>query len=307
VLYGVEPWWFYIANGVLNFNIIFIFAALSFPVLILSRRFKAFVFTSGGLLWIGALSFLPHKEERFLYPIYPIICLSGGLGVYLFAQISQSIVKNMESKKVVSSLFIWVVMLSAATLSISRTIALHNNYHAPLDVWQYLHDVEFMNGDIRQMQYSIKGSAVQVCVGKEWYRAPGHFFLPLPDHKFKLDFIKSSFDGLLPGHFSAPLPDGTRAIPANMNDRNKEVFDRYVNVTQCHYIVDLDFPDQSEPHYVEDKDKWEIAFVMPFLDSKRSPNRWLRAFWIPILSDQYNVKSQYYLLRNRDLVVKKQK
>jgi alpha-1,2-mannosyltransferase len=28
-IFGVEPWWFYIANGVLNFNISFILALLS--------------------------------------------------------------------------------------------------------------------------------------------------------------------------------------------------------------------------------------------------------------------------------------
>ncbi len=33
-LYGVEPWWFYIANGFLNFNIAIIFSIASIPLLV---------------------------------------------------------------------------------------------------------------------------------------------------------------------------------------------------------------------------------------------------------------------------------
>ena len=42
-LYGTEPWWFYLANMFLNFNIGLIFAILSIPLLVLNlhtQRFK---------------------------------------------------------------------------------------------------------------------------------------------------------------------------------------------------------------------------------------------------------------------------
>ena len=43
-------------------------------------------------------------------------------------------------------------------------------------------------------------SPKSVCVGKEWYRFPSHFFLP---HNYHLQFVKSEFSGLLPKPFSA--------------------------------------------------------------------------------------------------------
>ena len=42
---------------------------------------------------------------------------------------------------------------------------------------------------------------VSVCVGGEWYRFPSSFFLPGPT--YRLQFVKSSFDGMLPLAFNA--------------------------------------------------------------------------------------------------------
>ena len=44
-------------------------------------------------------------------------------------------------------------------------------------------------------------STVSVCVGDEWYRYPSSFFLPGP--AYRLQFVKSSFDGMLPLAFNA--------------------------------------------------------------------------------------------------------
>ena len=33
-IYGTEPWWFYIVNGILNFNLVFIAALFSVPALV---------------------------------------------------------------------------------------------------------------------------------------------------------------------------------------------------------------------------------------------------------------------------------
>lgn len=33
-IFGTEPWWFYILNGLLNFNLLFLAALLSFPALV---------------------------------------------------------------------------------------------------------------------------------------------------------------------------------------------------------------------------------------------------------------------------------
>jgi hypothetical protein len=42
---------------------------------------------------------------------------------------------------------------------------------------------------------------VHVCVGAEWHRFPGSFFLPGP--AYRVQFIQSGFTGLLPRHFNA--------------------------------------------------------------------------------------------------------
>ena len=44
-------------------------------------------------------------------------------------------------------------------------------------------------------------SIVKVCVGDEWYRYPSSFFLPGPS--YRLQFVKSGFQGLLPAAFDA--------------------------------------------------------------------------------------------------------
>ena len=54
---------------------------------------------------------------------------------------------------------------------------------------------------------------MRVCMGKEWYRFPSHFFLPNGEGDAdsggaRLEFLKSGFNGQLPKHFDAI--NGTR-------------------------------------------------------------------------------------------------
>ena len=73
------------------------FALLSLPALLLTRVFdrkrlderQANPTLSLALrlapfyLWLGILSAQPHKEERFMYPIYPMIAFNGAVTIYL--------------------------------------------------------------------------------------------------------------------------------------------------------------------------------------------------------------------------------
>lgn len=34
-------------------------------------------------LWIGILTAQPHKEERFMFPAYPLICFNAAVTLYL--------------------------------------------------------------------------------------------------------------------------------------------------------------------------------------------------------------------------------
>ena len=81
----------------------------------------------------------------------------------------------------------------------------------------------------------VAGWGLRLCVGKEWHRFPGHFFVP---DGVRVDWVKSEFDGMLPGHFAeTPLAGrllertmGTRVVPKDLNDLNKEAPSFYVSL-----------------------------------------------------------------------------
>lgn len=101
-LYGTEPWNFYISNLILNFNGVFLLAILSLPALFVTsyvdrkrlgfvkaapERSSPFAVLAIRLaplyLWLVILSAQPHKEERFMYPAYPLICFNAAVTLYL--------------------------------------------------------------------------------------------------------------------------------------------------------------------------------------------------------------------------------
>ena len=85
-LYGVEPWTFFFRNLFLNYSIVFL-ASLLAPVVAIaaywvlpSYRFAVESFAKVCIpwyLWFLIFSCMPHKEERFMFVAYPLICLTG--------------------------------------------------------------------------------------------------------------------------------------------------------------------------------------------------------------------------------------
>lgn len=84
------------------------------------------------------------------------------------------------------------------------------------------------------------GKPINLCVGKEWYRFPSHYFLP---DGVRLRFLKSNFKGQLPKYFLensyidsdgkfklSNEREGTWKIPEGFNEFNKEEMDRYVSI-----------------------------------------------------------------------------
>lgn len=77
----------------------------------------------------------------------------------------------------------------------------------------------------------IKEFDLRLCVGKEWYRFPGHYLVP---DGVRVDWIKSEFDGQLPAHFTVTeggfldRARGTSVVPPGLNDLNKEEHMHYV-------------------------------------------------------------------------------
>lgn len=76
-LYGTEGPLFYLRNGFNNFNFCFVLALLFLAIFPIARKKYApelLVVVSPLYIWLGFMSWQPHKEERFgLY--YPWICV----------------------------------------------------------------------------------------------------------------------------------------------------------------------------------------------------------------------------------------
>jgi alpha-1,2-mannosyltransferase len=103
-LYGTSPPTFYLANLFLNFNFLTPLAILALPALAITYKFdhrrlgktqqapkegetSPYTLLSLRLapfyIWLAILSLQSHKEERFFYPAYPMLCFNAAVCVYL--------------------------------------------------------------------------------------------------------------------------------------------------------------------------------------------------------------------------------
>ncbi|XP_051896010.1 alpha-1,2-mannosyltransferase ALG9 isoform X3 [Pristis pectinata] len=247
-------------------------------------------------IWILIFFTRPHKEERFLFPIYPLFCLCGAVALSALQKSYHFLFQRYrpEHYTVSSNWLALGTVTLFGFLSLSRSVALFRGYHAPLDLYPEFHRIA-TDPSIHTVP---EGRPVNVCVGKEWYRFPSSFLLP---DNWQLQFIASEFRGQLPKPF-AKGRRATRIEPTDMNDQNREEPSRYVDIRQCHYLVDLDTESETprEPRYSADKDDWMIVAYKPFLDATRS-SRLFRAFYIPFLSEQHTTYSNYTILKPKRL------
>ncbi|KAJ1020269.1 hypothetical protein NDA18_005866 [Ustilago nuda] len=432
-LYGTEPWTFYFSNLLLNFNVLFPLALLSLPLLFVTARFDPRRFQRPALeasakkghvsveqpsslftlalfritpfyLWFVVLSLQAHKEERFMYPAYTLLCMNAAVSLYLIRTLAEvTFVKVTKSpyRASKSSLFTNItssVLALSVVLGVLRCVGQLNNYHAPFDVLFHFEGYELPRvvADLfpetlspviqqriarglspvateQEKDYNDRGlgeenkgnsvdltisleplknleKPIRLCYGKEWHRFPTHFLVPAG---VEVEWIKSQFTGILPKHFDVDAsstiqePDlvtrtldatlawawawssVTRRVQSGFNDLNKEEFDRYVHVSSCDYLVDLDLPHRSlasgfkesinEPRYATKFHHWDRVFCGAFLDAEFSrpvadPRDSLftkavqkvaaalhRAFWLPkSWPGNANVYGDYCILRNRD-------
>ncbi|CAG9771208.1 unnamed protein product [Ceutorhynchus assimilis] len=311
-LYGTEPFSYYFINGLLNFNIVWILALLSPLAVFLNHIFVPsrtkttlylphWLSLSPMFLWLMVFSLQKHKEERFLFPIYPMICLAGAISL----DVSQKLVFRLWSlaKKMpygthyldkTTFLMVLVVTLTSL-LSISRIVGLYRNYHAPLDLMMELN--RYPNEIVVP-----KHSQIQVCYGKDWHRYPSSFFLP--NSNWNVRFIKSEFNGMLPAPYSNQS-NATKVIHPYFNDQNREEPSLYLNVSECHFLLDLDLDKESdlEPIYAKQSDHWKVVASYRFLDSEKS-NRFARAFYVPFISENYLTFGNFSLLQSVKLKIK---
>lgn len=345
-IYGTEPWWFYIVNGFLNFNVVFILALTSLPMgllcLLASRQtlikfhrlsgstkaaaVAIFLRLAPFYFWFAIFTLQPHKEERFLYVAYPLVCVNAAIALLFFRDLVESLLTNLVGRDVrvvqtrkginrILSMFTASITLVAMGLSGSRGLALYRYYHAPLDIYAHFAAVEWpsrVRKEVEAASSSLSHPAnltATLCIGKEWYRFPSHYFIP---DAVRVEFIQSNFEGILPKHYDEEAPaDGkwawprrTYTIPTGMNDKNRQEHDRYVDISVCDYLVDLDLPSVSggglEPNYVADN-KLNKVHCLGFLDAQNTPML-ERAFYLPFISPDNEDTSaqrwgQYCLLR----------
>jgi len=224
-IFGTEPWHFYIRNLLLNFNVWFLLALCAGPIIVvqfLSRSYsttkmsllRSFMFVAPFYMWLTLFSLQPHKEERFMYPVYPFLCLNAAITAHnILFYLGHSSPRLLTGKIPASLRLLFIVgfAVTAVALGLLRTVGTVTAYHAPLEIYKPLQSPQYA---------SMEGA---VCLGKEWYRYPSSYFLP---QRMRAKFIKSAFDGLLPGQFSeASIGFGlfpTWLVPSGMNDQNAE-------------------------------------------------------------------------------------
>ncbi|CAH1782113.1 unnamed protein product, partial [Owenia fusiformis] len=194
-IYGVEPWYFYFINGFLNFNIIFFMALVVLPFSLMVRAITQhktgeskplWLSTSALYIWVLIFFTRPHKEERFLFPIYPLICLCGAVTLehiqYMWSYLSNKKPSHISGLQL-SSGSMWLAglcIIGSSVLSAARVGAIYNGYSAPLNIYLDLNRAA-NDPAVHTLPH---GKTVNVCVGKEWYRfysysAPLNIYLDL--------------------------------------------------------------------------------------------------------------------------------
>jgi alpha-1,2-mannosyltransferase len=309
-IYGVEPWHFYIRNLVVNFNIWFFLALAAFP-LIVTQHFilqkavskqtllRSVVFVSPFYLWLAIFTAQPHKEERFMYPVYPALALNAAMSLHiLLANFGSTDPLHLVSKipVPVKLAVVSIPLLLSFDVGMLRTVGTFMAYSAPLNVYQPLHSP------------GVAKPGDTVCLGKEWYRFPSSFSLP---HGVHAKFIKSEFSGLLPGEFSEAnvgfgLFPGTWLVPPGMNDENLEDVGKYTDLNHCTFLVDSRMPSATpttlEPDYMSDSVHWERLKCGSFLDASQTHvlGRLLYIPDLPFIPQRFRRKwGDYCLLRRR--------
>lgn len=294
-IFGVEPFSYYILNLLLNFNIIFFcaFIGLFVNAFIIEQKngFKTIIGASLPLLiWSIIFGTQPHKEERFLYPIYPLIALNASIflskSLPFISNICGKIVNAKGETRIINRLIHVIFTVGVFLVSISRILSLVENYSAPLSVSQSI-------GDLPSV-----GVPINVCIAREWYHFPTSFFLP---DNYRLQFVKSGFDGLLPGNFleSDTLTESTSSIPFDMNNKNLFSESKVIDIDECSYYIDNDEPTKPDEPHVIGKDGafngWEVMNCKKIINPSGQSAGITKYLWVPIQLRKYLLKEADYM------------
>ncbi|ORX39298.1 putative mannosyltransferase [Kockovaella imperatae] len=364
-LYGISPWWYYLANLFLNFNYLLPFALVSLPGLLVTyfvdnrRLGKSQMSPKAGetspytllatrlapfYLWLVIMSLQPHKEERFMFPLYPLLCFNAAVGIYLIkgwaevAYIKVTKSPYQASKSTWFSNFSLFCIVIPSLLSISRVLALHHFYHGPFEIVRHF-QYSTIPGILSSLGYSPiplrykpkprekitpdwdysplakMDDPITLCYGTEWYRYPSSYFIP---EGVNVQWVRTDFDGMMPRKWEAsaisssvwPRSETRVSRPGRFNGENKASAEpgTYVQPQQCDYIVASHMPSTRhttlEPDWAASPE-WQKEFCTPFLDAEGS-QWWARLYWVPgDLLEAGRQWGEYCLLRNVDRAKKR--
>ncbi|KIH65461.1 hypothetical protein ANCDUO_04220 [Ancylostoma duodenale] len=215
----------------------------------------------------------PHKEERFLFPVYPLIALMAAVALDSAERLACRFAYPL-------SYLSWVVVLLFVGASMSRTYALHKNFSAHIEVYKSFN--EHLMDHQQRLDFSKRN------VGD----FPRFLFSWIFEYSIKLHvgpaacvrrerMVSVSF-------FLFPSPNSCRCTVTET---------RYVPLDTCDYVVDLETPDQTtalEPNYGLMNDVFTRLYSHPFLITSKS--HWFyRAFFVPYLSVKHTSFASYTL------------
>ena len=105
--------------------------------------------------WLSVFWSQAHKEERFLFPIYPLIVVAGAISVDTIQKLWYHFFVKVQKKHYLEHTT-WISLLLiglSILLSIMRMVALYKNYHASMDIWMHVnhlsHTDEFHKGILK--------------------------------------------------------------------------------------------------------------------------------------------------------------
>ena len=211
-LYGVEPISYYIKVFVLHWGPLSILIPFGVLLSLLSKHKMRLISSLTSLAWLSIFFMQPHKEERFLYPVYPLLALEAAHSLFFI-------------KSKISSTLYFLILAAFVIFSIMRTTALLPRHNI-----------------ITLFKQSPPNSVI--CLGNEWHLFPTSFNLPINS---KAAFIKDSFDGQLPYRFEQNAKDhlnkekwaATWLEMKNVNDDNSRELDRFVEKESCDYTFQI--------------------------------------------------------------------
>ena len=110
--------------------------------------------------WLSVFWSQAHKEERFLFPIYPLIVVAGAISVDTIQKLWYHFFVKVQKKHYLDHttwISLFLIGLSIL-LSIMRMVALYKNYHASMDIWMHVnhlsHTDEFPKGNCNSQKIS---------------------------------------------------------------------------------------------------------------------------------------------------------